>query len=386
MKKSLLALAVLGAFTGVASAQSSVTLYGTLDVNGRYVKADGQPRRLSEATDGINSSQLGFRGVEDLGNGLKGSFNLLAGVNADSGTSNVATTPNNAAAAGAATAATIPAAGNALNNQSKFWNRRATVSLLGNFGEVRLGRDYIPAFWNETIFDAFGTNGLGNTLNVRQMYGGTRQDNAIGYFLPSNLGGFYGQIMVGAAEGGSTLDRPGRHLGARLGFAAGAFDIAVGAGHQRFTVTQAQGSFASAQTGTNNVVTALNGDTQKTYNIGGSWNFGALKLLGYFDRETLRGYRESMGTISAVIPFGQNEIHVGYDRSKLDPASGPSTSVDQIKATYQYNLSKRTAVYATVSRLDNKDATRLTLPGASAQTSVLGGVSTGAEFGLRHFF
>ena len=98
MKKSLLALAVLGAYAGVASAQSSVTLYGTLDVNGRYVKADGQKRRLSEATDGINSSQLGFRGVEDLGGGLRAGFTLLAGHNPDSGTAN-----------------------------AKFWNRRATV-------------------------------------------------------------------------------------------------------------------------------------------------------------------------------------------------------------------------------------------------------------------
>ena len=77
MKKSLLALAVLGAFAGVASAQSSVTLYGTVDLNGRYVKADGQDRRLTLSQDGINSSQLGFRGVEDLGGGLKAGFNLL---------------------------------------------------------------------------------------------------------------------------------------------------------------------------------------------------------------------------------------------------------------------------------------------------------------------
>jgi predicted porin len=83
MKKSLLALAVLGAFAGVASAQSSVTLYGTIDLNGRYVKSDGQDRRLTLSQDGINSSQLGFRGVEDLGGGLKAGFNLLAGVNAD---------------------------------------------------------------------------------------------------------------------------------------------------------------------------------------------------------------------------------------------------------------------------------------------------------------
>src|SRR4051794_37285283 len=105
MKKSLLALAVLGAFAGVASAQSSVTLYGTVDVNGRYVKNDNSSKRLSLSTDGINSSQLGFRGIEDLGGGLKAGFLLLSGVNADAGSAN-----------------------------GKFWNRRATVSLFTNAG------------------------------------------------------------------------------------------------------------------------------------------------------------------------------------------------------------------------------------------------------------
>ena len=127
MKKSLLALAVLGAFAGVASAQSSVTLYGTIDLSAKYVKNTGSDRRVSLSQDGINSSQLGFKGVEDLGGGLKAGFVLLSGINADTGTAN-----------------------------AKFWNRRATVSLMGNFGEVRLGRDYTPTFWNNTIFDAFG--------------------------------------------------------------------------------------------------------------------------------------------------------------------------------------------------------------------------------------
>ena len=202
MKKSLLALAVLGAYAGVASAQSSVTLYGTLDVNGRYVKADGQNRRLSESTDGINSSQLGFRGVEDLGGGLRAGFTLLSGINPDVGGAN-----------------------------AKFWNRRSTVSLFGGFGEVRLGRDYIPTFWNLTFFDAFGTNGLGGSTTPRQLYGGTRSDNSIGYFLPANLGGFYGQAMVAAAEGGTTLERPARYIGARFGFAAGPFDVAFAGVH-----------------------------------------------------------------------------------------------------------------------------------------------------------
>jgi predicted porin len=336
MKKSLLALAVLGAFAGAASAQSSVTLFGTLDVNGRYVKADGQPRRVSEATDGINSSQLGFRGVEDLGGGLKASFMLLAGVNPDTGTAN-----------------------------SKFWNRRSTVSLAGNFGEVRLGRDYTPDFWNQTIFDAFGTNGLGSSLNVRQLYNGTRRDNSIGYFLPSNIGGVYGQAMVSASEGGTNQDRTGRYIGGRGGFAAGPFDNAFGASQQRQDLL-------------------LGAPNQKTYNIGGSYDLGVVKLMGYFDRDTLTSLKENTGSVSAIVPLGQGEIHVGYDRSKLTN-NGVRTSVDQIKATYQYNLSKRTAVYTTASRLDNKDGTRLTLPGASGAT-VAAGKSQGIEFGLRHFF
>jgi predicted porin len=338
MKKSLLALAVLGAFTTAASAQSSVTLFGTLDMAGRYVKADGQSRRLSEATNGLNSSQLGFKGTEDLGGGLKAGFELLADLaGADTGSA--------------------PANG-------KLWNRRSVVKLLGNFGEVRLGRDYTPTFWNLTIFDASGTNGLGSSLNVQQLYGSTRADNSIGYFLPSNLGGFYGQAMVAASERGTELDKGGRYIGGRAGFAAGPFDVAFAASEWRIDAAKAE--------------------QFKQYNIGGSYDLGVAKILGYWDRTTFINAKQNTGSISAVIPFGQSEVHVGYDRSKLEN-NGLSSSVDQIKAQYVYNLSKRTALYSAVSRLSNKDATRLTLPGAAGPTTA-NGKSSGIEFGLRHFF
>src|SRR5215203_4107874 len=95
MKKSLLALAVLGTLTGVASAQSSVTLFGIVDTNGRWVDNDGPGgSRLSLATDGINSSRLGFRGIEDLGGGLRAGFWLEAGIAGDIGGTTTATTPN----------------------------------------------------------------------------------------------------------------------------------------------------------------------------------------------------------------------------------------------------------------------------------------------------
>ena len=358
MKKSLLALAVLGAYAGVASAQSSVTLYGTVDMAATYVKNDGLDRRLSLSTNGINSSQLGFRGIEDLGGGLRAGFVLLGDL-APIDTGNAA---------------------------GRFFGRRATVSLFSNAGELRLGRDYTPTFWNQTIFDAFGTNGVGSSLNPRQLYAGTRQDNSIGYFLPSNLGGFYGQAMAGASEGGTSGDRAARYLGARVGFAAGPFDVAFAYSQERFQVA----SVITSTTGIGQAVGINPGEKQKTWNIGGSWDFGFAKLMGYYDHESLPGASEKMWSISANFPFGQSEVRVGYDLSKLDrDAVGTFDSkVDQIKATYQYNLSKRTAMYATVSRLNNKDATRLAVIGGSSSPGApnANGESKGLQLGVRHFF
>src|SRR5689334_23758725 len=136
MKKSLLALAVLGAFAGAASAQSSVTLFGIVDVNVGQVKNETpttSTKITRMSTDGINSSRLGFRGVEDLGGGMKAGFWLEAGLAPDTG-----------------------AQGGSNGISTVTFNRRSTVSLMGNFGEVRLGRDYDPSFWNLTVFDPFG--------------------------------------------------------------------------------------------------------------------------------------------------------------------------------------------------------------------------------------
>jgi predicted porin len=362
MKKSLLALAVLGAYAGVASAQSSVTLYGTVDLAGRYVRDDvvggGTQHRWSLGRDGINSSQLGFRGIEDLGGGLKAGFLLLSSVGADSGDIG---------------------AGQSATGSGKFWTRRATVSLFSNAGELRLGRDYTPTFWNDTIFDAFGTNGLGDSTHVLQLATTTfvRADNSIGYFLPSNIGGFYGQAMVAAAEPGQAgqTSNNGRYLGGRVGFAAGPFDVAIAAAQQR------------------NVTFPVTGNTQDTWNIGGAYDFGFLKLMGYYDHDKRDNAKEDRFSISGVIPFGQSEIHVGYDRSKLKnsivPAAAYDNTVWQAKATYQYNLSKRTAMYGTVSTLNNGAHSALNVSSGTSIPSVatrLDGDSKGFELGVRHFF
>jgi predicted porin len=83
MKKSLLALAALTAFAGVASAQSSVTLFGVVDLNARNVKNGSAGSLKTLSTDGLASTRFGVRGVEDLGGGLRAGFWLEAGFGAD---------------------------------------------------------------------------------------------------------------------------------------------------------------------------------------------------------------------------------------------------------------------------------------------------------------
>ena len=103
------------------------------------------------------------------------------------------------------TAPTLPLNG----SHGLSFNRRSTVSLAGGCGEVRLGRDFTPQFWNLTVFDPFGTNGVGATdawwpRSFERLDRLTRASNChLGYFLPGNLGGFYGQVQYYLGENAS---------------------------------------------------------------------------------------------------------------------------------------------------------------------------------------
>src|SRR3990167_10976743 len=132
MKKSLIVLAALGAFASVASAQSSVTMYGRVDLS--VNKGVGQ---TAKGLSNGSGSRLGLRGVEDLGGGMSAFFNVEMRFDADTGGSqNFCVTPTGATAAPAG----------ACGVANRFWGARSLVGLQGGFGKVSLGREYTTAF------------------------------------------------------------------------------------------------------------------------------------------------------------------------------------------------------------------------------------------------
>ena len=366
MKKSLIALAVMAA-AGAASAQSSVTLFGIVDANYNYVKADGNGH-ISRITDsGYNSSRLGFRGTEDLGGGMSASFWLEAGFNNDNGSFDT-TNPSNQVGA--------TSGGGGLT-----FNRRSTVSLAGGWGELRVGRDYVPTFWNLTVFDPFGTNGvgastqltLGGGLGSTSLTTGVRASNSIGYFLPPNLGGFYGQVMYAFGENnsnsGATAD-DGNYFGGRVGFASGPFNIAVAYGE----LTLATGDY-------------------KALNVGGQWDFGMFKLMGQYATDEIESggglgsAEQESFLIGGLVPVGAGEIRASYILTNVKSsraAAGLADDGDLIAIGYVHNLSKRTAVYATYARVNNKGSGMLFNNGLA--TTQAGGSTDGFDLGIRHSF
>jgi len=358
MKKSVLALAVLGAFAGAASAQSSVTMFGVVDLNVQTVS--NNERVYGMGTDGMASSRLGFRGVEDLGGGLKAGFWLEAGLAPDTGRSN-----------------TNGNWGSGTENQLIF-NRRSTVSLSNQWGELRLGRDYTATFWSWTVFDPFGTNGVGAATNLalsgdlQSALAGTtyatlvRANNMVQYILPGGVfgPGLYGQLQMSAGENSNG----NKYWGGRIGYAAGPFDIA--------------GAYGL----TDCLNTACTIDLTN-WNIGGSWNFGWAKFSGFFSDISAEGPANKAGRqnwyVGVTAPFGQWNFKASYGgtngKDLLD-----NVDASQWALGVDYNLSKRTALYATWSSINNDNAAFSVAPGWGGLSA--GNNSTGGSIGVRHTF
>ncbi|MES2184550.1 MAG: porin [Pseudomonadota bacterium] len=359
MKKSLIALAVLAAASGAAMAQSSVTLFGIVDLAVSNLQASGLGHKVGMSSGSQSAGRLGFRGTEDLGGGLAASFWVEGALQSDEG-----------------------------NAAGLTFQRRSTVSLSGNFGEVRLGRDFSPSYLNVTGFDVFGQRGVGQFQGTGNFgYSDVRNSNMVQYFLPSTLGGFYGNVAYsfsgsGGAEPQSNLpnDKQGRSLGGRIGYANGPLNIAGGYTQWKQVI------------GASNVAPVTIGRDLSVTNIGATYDFGVVKLWGYYGQEKVKNgpatnSRMNSANLGITAPVGAGQIRASF--SHYDLQNSPNDA-NKFNLGYGYNLSKRTQLYATVSAVRNKGAANFVVKDsdglALTGTARPGGNSSGFDIGVRHSF
>ncbi|MBI5254961.1 MAG: porin [Burkholderiales bacterium] len=357
MKKSLLALATLGLFAGAAAAQSTVTLFGIVDAGFARVSGGGKSNK-GITNSGLNSSRLGFRGVEDLGGGLKAGFWLEGQLNNDTGD-------------GATT-------GGALNFQ-----RRSTLSLMGGFGEVRVGRDYTPVFLTIAGYEPFGVNGVGQTYahTSTALVGGNtanaaRANNSVQYFLPANLGGFNGSVMYAFGENDAVAvtpttpgaDKATGYFGFHVGYGAGPLGV--------------RASYGKSEGGTNNA------DVKSTA-IGVRYTFGAVTpMVLWQDEKTGAGVKVRTIELGVAAAFGQSEVRGSYKNYDVRNGALQNNDWKKLALGYGYNLSKRTQLYGTYARTTNDGASARAVAnnGLATPAVAAGKSSTGYEAGIRHIF
>ncbi|MBB2776213.1 UNVERIFIED_ORG: putative porin [Comamonas terrigena] len=344
MKKSLIALAAVAA-SGAAFAQSSVTVYGVVDTSIAYVK--GAENVSGMLNSGNATSRLGFRGVEDLGNGLKANFVLEGQVDPDDGTAG------------------------GLN-----FKRQSTVGLAGSFGEVRLGRALTASYNAVSRYDMFGTVGLGSTLAWAGVETGyqNRSNNMISYISPK-FSGFGVGIDYGFGE--QQANRTGRNVGIGATYDNG--PLSLGLGYDR------QNNVTNADAGVTN-------SDLKTWQLGGSYDLSVVKLAAFY-KETkydvlasADSFKLKTWNLGVSAPVGAaGVVKASYNHYKL---SDSSEKAQQFSLGYVHNLSKRTALYGTYAFLKNKDGADFALNGAFAGANGAddSGKMHGLQVGIRHAF
>ncbi|MDB5776715.1 MAG: porin [Herbaspirillum sp.] len=387
MKKSLLALAVLGSFAAVAHAQTSVTIYGIIDTGVAYQsKASANNGSQTGMTSGLFSgSRLGFKGSEDLGGGLKANFQLEAGFNGDTGALN----------------------GQDTSSSNNLFRRTSTVGLSGGFGAVNVGRqtDFAysgPAGGMQTFSSAgyVGASTTGNGTGVTRLQG-SRTNNSIRYDMPS-FNGLNGGVMYGLGEqaGNGTA---GQSYAAGLRYDNGPIGLGASFYKSKFGTAPSDSTLYPA------IATASTLDNgTKTFTLGASYDFGFGKLYGNWSRATTATFGAT-GAASHIFNLGgttassnnkTNLFEVGYNHNltaslklltglSYTRANFTDSTTGNMKEAFlatDYFLSKRTdlyaiAMYSKASSVGNP----LSFSAATTATNQANNVF-GLGVGIRHAF
>jgi predicted porin len=319
MQKTLIALALLAA-CGAASAQSTVTIYGKIDL-GLVVDsgaAAGKSVRLSSGVSG--GSRLGFKGTDDLGGGYQAAFQIETGFCADS------------AAPVVSGGASVP---NFCTGSNSFMGRQAHGDLTGAFGALSAGRQYSLGYLNLTTIDPFGTGYAGQVNNIVDA-SGVRLNNSVHYTTPA-FAGFTasGEVALGETTGNW---KAGRVLGGALNYATGP----AYAGFSYYDLANPNGV----------------GSARKDYLLGGSYDFGVVKahaLVEKSDGDPTGAIKlDTLDLMAGVtVPVAGGSVLASFIRH--DDRGTLNHDANQLGAGYNYPLSKRTSVYTAWARIVNKN-------------------------------
>lgn len=309
MKKTLIALAVLGSVAGVAQAQSAVTVYGKLDLG--ITKLSGDTTTAAKATQmqHNHSSRLGFKGTEDLGGGMSALFQIENRFNADNGTQN----------------------GAALFSGPVF------VGLASGFGTVKMGRNWSTVdSVSSAAIDPFEGDGIGGLTALTR----ARINNTITYYSPA-MSGFEVQAQYILGEKPAGVATADQNNGYAIGATYNNGPIYLGAGFGR----------------------EENTDKEDVWGVSGAYTFGPAKIaLGYdqYKNKPSGSPKTKNLVVAATYEIGSGLIKAGYNRAKEG-----DDKLTKVAVGYQHNLSKRTSLYADIAR------TKETSPGF-ADTTVNG--------------
>jgi predicted porin len=322
-----------------AAAQTNVQLYGILDAAISSQDTGGPEGRTTVVNSGNqSSSRFGFRGTEDLGNGLKALFNLEAGASIDTGA-----------------------------GDSALFGRRAVVGLEGGFGSLTLGREYSPIAAVAGATDAFGQGFYGSNLSAFTTNRLTRRlSNSVNFKSPS----WNGLKLLAAYSAGevTAANTPSGDLkGVGAEYTLGG--LYLGAAYH--------------------TINRLPADEDKETAFGAGYKFeqlGGFEIKGNYmsaDREGAVKYKQA--NLGGSMPFGAHRVYANYQQQKQGNAKGNSWAL-----AYTYALSKRTNVYASYASLDNNGSGVFGLSSSSVTISpaatALGKDPDVFSLGLRHTF
>lgn len=330
-----------------AQAQSNVTVYGIVDAAATLGSAGGSARSEKRLDSGVGpGTRLGFRGTEDLGDGLRALFNIEMGF--DSGTG-------------------------ALQQGGLAWGRQAYVGLGGPNWSLTMGRQYSPnllavyvsdalsqVYWGSSSAFALGVQG-GSAAAGSGCQGTTSRVNnsVLGTY---KVGAVTARLMVSAGDENSS--GTGRFINPSLTYSDGPLLVSAGYGRLRQCVGDIPAGAAP--------------DWQSEGNVGAAFNFQVAKVFAGYNfwdpseaNRTISAttnLKQSAAWVGVVVPVGSANVMAQVGRLKQAQRGGDAAGTS-MALVYEYNLSKRTKLYANAAKVMNDGRARFGLVAATASQS-----------------